>query len=386
MPEATPGEAGPVLILAPAMRDAEVAAELLGRHGVPCRALPDIAALCAAMDEGTGAVLVADEALSRPGVDALSRMLATQPLWSDLPFVVLTRDGAAGRATVTELRLPAVIGNVVFLERPLNALSLVGAVRAALRARARQRLLHVQLLGREADAAVARASEAQWRGLFERMHEGFALGEMVLDAAGEAVDYRYLELNAAFERLTGISRERALGRTVREVLPGVEPAWIDICARVVATGEPARHLDYAAALDRWFELHVYRPEPGRFAALFMDVTERKRTEERQALLTREVDHRAKNVQAALRLTPRDDAAEYAQAIEGRVAALARAHTLLAAEQWSGASLRELLRHELAAFIVDEGVPGELDGPRVDLAGPAVALPPVGGAAAGDGGA
>jgi PAS domain S-box-containing protein len=376
MPELAAGGAGPVLVLAPTGRDAEVAVELLGRQSIACRAVPNLTALRAAIDDEAGAVLVADEALSRPGLDALSRKLAAQPPWSDLPFVVLTRGGAAGRTAVAELRLLEALGNVMFLERPLNALALIGAVRSALRARLRQRQLRRHLAEREEAAVAARASEAHWRGLFERMHEGFALGEMVYDAAGRAVDYRYLELNAAFERLTGITRERALGRTAREVLPGVEPVWIDTCARVVATGDPARHLDYAAPLRRWFERHIYRPEPGRFAALFMDVTERKQAEERQALLTREVDHRAKNalavVQAALRLTPMEDTvASYARAVEGRVAALARAHTLLAAERWSGANLRAMLRQELSAFV--DG--GEADGSRIELAGPAVMLPP-----------
>jgi PAS domain S-box-containing protein len=324
-------------------------------------------------------VLVAAEALSRPTLDALLEVLAAQPPWSDLPFVVLTRGGVAGRTTVTELRLPEALGSAVFLERPLNALSLIGAVRAALRARLRQRQLRAHLLGREADAAAARASEAHWRGLFERMHEGFALCELVHDGGGRAVDYRHLELNPAFERLTGIPRAQALGRTAREVRPGVEPPWLEVCARVVETGEPARHLDHAARPERWFELHVYRPEPGRFAVLFMDVTERLHNEERQVLLTREVDHRAKNVlavvQAAVRLTPKDDPRAYATALEGRVAAMARAHTLLAAEHWSGADLRSLLRHELAAFVEGGGRAGSV-GPQVDLDGPALMLPPV----------
>lgn len=378
MPEPAAEDVGPLLILAPSGRDARMAAELLGRDGIACRTVPDAAALRAAMDDATGAVLVADEALSKPALEALSVALASQPPWSDLPFVVLTRGGVAGRTAVAQLRLPEALGNAVFLERPLNALSLVGAVRSALRARLRQRQLRAHLLGREADAAAARASEAHWRGLFERMHEGFALCELVRDGGGRAVDYRYIELNPAFERLTGIPRNQAVGRTAREVLADDEPPWLEVSARVVETGEPARHLDHAARPGRWFELHVYRPEPGRFAVLFMDVTERRHTEERQTLLTREVDHRAKNVlavvQAALRLTPKDDPDAYAKAIEGRVAALARAHTLLAAEHWSGADLRALLRHELAAFM--EGGRGAKGvGPRVDLEGPALMLPP-----------
>ncbi|MBL6455589.1 PAS domain-containing protein [Belnapia sp. T6] len=108
----------------------------------------------------------------------------------------------------------------------------------------------------------------------------------------------------------------------------------------------------------------------RLAGVGLDVTERKEAEERQRLLMREVDHRAKNalavVQAAVRLTGAPDLASYRRAIEGRVQALARAQTLLAEDSWSGADLRTLLEGELKAFVGD--------GQRALLGGPPVALP------------
>jgi two-component sensor histidine kinase len=95
------------------------------------------------------------------------------------------------------------------------------------------------------------------------------------------------------------------------------------------------------------------------------------SEARVRLLAREVDHRAKNmlavVQATLRLTPKSDAAAYALAVEGRVAALARAQTLLSQDRWRGADLCTLLRAELAPFLPDGG-------PRVELRGPDLLLP------------
>ncbi|MDB5372373.1 MAG: hypothetical protein JWP04_1015 [Belnapia sp.] len=110
--------------------------------------------------------------------------------------------------------------------------------------------------------------------------------------------------------------------------------------------------------------------PGRIIGVNLDITERVRAEERQALLTRELDHRAKNalavVQAALRLTPRDDPDAFARAVQGRVAALTRAHTLLAEGGWSGAELRAVLQGELDPFLgaANQAV---LDGPPVLLA-------------------
>jgi PAS domain S-box-containing protein len=104
-----------------------------------------------------------------------------------------------------------------------------------------------------------------------------------------------------------------------------------------------------------------------------DAHQRRSQEERQALLAREVDHRAKNalavVQAALRLTRAPDVPAYIRAVEGRVAALARAHTLLAEDGWKGADLRAIVAGELAPFL---GAPGQ--GPRAVLEGPEVGLP------------
>jgi PAS domain S-box-containing protein len=106
----------------------------------------------------------------------------------------------------------------------------------------------------------------------------------------------------------------------------------------------------------------------------LDITERREAEERQALLAREVDHRAKNVlavvQAVLRLTRAKDQPSFARAVEGRVAALARAQTLLAKDRWAGADLRTMVAGELTPFLVEHGQ-GES---RATLRGPAVTLP------------
>jgi PAS domain S-box-containing protein len=131
--------------------------------------------------------------------------------------------------------------------------------------------------------------------------------------------------------------------------------------------------------ERWVEVlgrHFWKAGRQHFLAVLTDVTERKAAEERQALLSREVDHRAKNalavVQATLRLTPKEDAASYARAVEGRVGALARAQTLLAGDRWTGAHLRALVEGELAPFL--GGQRAELDGPPVVL--PAGAAQPI----------
>jgi PAS domain S-box-containing protein len=126
-------------------------------------------------------------------------------------------------------------------------------------------------------------SEQRYRSLFESMNEGHALHEMVFDETGRAVDYRFLEVNPAFGRLTELDPQNVIGRTVREVLPGIEPFWIETYGRVVATGMSERFESHATALGRWYEVFAYRTAPGRFAVSFADITERKKVEEELAL-------------------------------------------------------------------------------------------------------
>ena len=131
---------------------------------------------------------------------------------------------------------------------------------------------------REVDEKL-RASERRYRQLFENMSEGFALHEIVTDPDGRPCDYRFLDINPAFERLTGLKRADVLGRLVRDVLPGVEPHWIENFGRVALTGEPTHFDEYAAELGRWYEVFAYQPAPLQFAVIFTDASERRRVQD-----------------------------------------------------------------------------------------------------------
>ena len=122
-------------------------------------------------------------------------------------------------------------------------------------------------------------SEARYRSLFSSMAEGFGLQEIILDAEGRPCDYRFLELNDAFGKLTGLSPEQAIGRTVREVLPDVEPFWIETYGRVALTGEPVHFEAFSSALGRHYAVSAYRPAENQFACTFLDITERRALEE-----------------------------------------------------------------------------------------------------------
>ena len=142
---------------------------------------------------------------------------------------------------------------------------------------------------KRADEAL-RDSEQRFRSLFQSMDEGFALCEMINDESGRPVDFRYLAVNSAFSRLTGLSMDRVWGRRVKEVMPDIEPCWIEAYGRVVDSGVAERIENSVKALDKELEVHAWRAGPGRLAAVFNDVSERKFSE--KVLLESEARSRA----------------------------------------------------------------------------------------------
>jgi len=125
-----------------------------------------------------------------------------------------------------------------------------------------------------------RKSETLYHGLFDSMDEGFCIIEMIFDAEGKAADYRFLEINAAFERQTGM--HDAVGKRMREIAPSHEEFWFEIYGKIALEGEPAQFIHQAEALNRSFDIRAYRvgePEQRRVAVVFNDISVRMRTEE-----------------------------------------------------------------------------------------------------------
>lgn len=123
------------------------------------------------------------------------------------------------------------------------------------------------------------ASERRYRRLFDSMQEGFGLAEIILSEDGKPYDYRLLEVNAAFGRLTGGTPEAVTGKTIRELIPNVDPRWIKTCGRVALTGKPEHFEDESQSLGKWFDVYVFSTGQGKFGHLFIDITDRKRAEE-----------------------------------------------------------------------------------------------------------
>lgn len=116
------------------------------------------------------------------------------------------------------------------------------------------------------------AGEGRYRGIFEALTSGFALHEIVLDAAGNACDYRFLEANAAFEAITRLERSRIIGRCATAVVPQHDRRWIERYAAVALTGDGAQFDDFRSDLDRHYRLTAYCPEYGQVAVIYDDVT------------------------------------------------------------------------------------------------------------------
>ena len=121
-----------------------------------------------------------------------------------------------------------------------------------------------------------RDSEQRYEALFENMLDGFAHCRMLYEA-GEPVDFVYLSVNPAFGRLTGLSG--VAGRRVTEMIPGIResnPELFEVYERVVSTGVAEGFETHLQGLGRWLRISAYRPRRGEFAAVFDDVTERRR--------------------------------------------------------------------------------------------------------------
>lgn len=121
----------------------------------------------------------------------------------------------------------------------------------------------------------------KYRTVFDSLDSGFAIIEMLFPAGDRPVDYRFIETNRAFERLTGM--RDVVGKTMRELAPGHEEHWFEIFGAVARTGEPGRFVQTAKFLtDRWYEVYAFPfGETGcnRVAVLFSDITDRRRAED-----------------------------------------------------------------------------------------------------------
>lgn len=132
-------------------------------------------------------------------------------------------------------------------------------------------------------------SETKYRLLFDFLMDGFGYHEILRDANGKPVNYRFLEINPAFTELTGLSRDQVIGKTVLEALPSLEKAWIDAFGRVADTGVSEIFEQHVKSLNKTYRVAAYRPEINKFACVFQDITQQRKMQEE--LIRREEEYR-----------------------------------------------------------------------------------------------
>lgn len=214
-----------------------------------------------------------------------------------------------------------------------------------------------------ADAAAAR---------LRATYEGAPVGLGLMDR-----ELRFLAANSALAAMDGLPQDSYAGRTLEELHPAIAAQSMPALRAVAETGEGRDGVEVRVTLhgEERTRLCFYRPVRDAaggvagVACAVLDITERKQAEEAERRLSREVDHRAKNALAVVRSLARlslaeaqGDAEAVVEALEGRISAMARAHTLLAENRWAGAELRALASGEVAEL----GGPATLDGPDLTL--------------------
>lgn len=132
-------------------------------------------------------------------------------------------------------------------------------------------------------------SESRYHSLFANMSSGFGYHKVLFDDAGKPLDYVFLDVNDAFETLTGLKREEIIGKKVTDVFRGGGKAvdsLIEACGKVATTEEAAKFDYYFDPLQKWYQIGAYCPEKGHFAAIFSDITAQKRMEDELKSLAR----------------------------------------------------------------------------------------------------
>ena len=170
-------------------------------------------------------------------------------------------------------------GNSISFERALIAQARVlelHAFRVEDQTHQRVGVSFMDITQRQQAHAVLRAAEERYRNLFNSIDEGCATFEVLFDAAENAVDYRVLEVNPAFEKQTGLLG--AAGKLMSDIVPAYEARWYDVFAQVAITGKPVRFVRESKTFDgRWFDgyaMSVGEPAQKKIAVLCKDITKR----------------------------------------------------------------------------------------------------------------
>jgi PAS domain S-box-containing protein len=277
------------LVLAPNGRDGTLAASLLSEGGhaaETCKTFPD---MLAQLEDGAGLAIIAIEALQHADLNPLTAWIEKQPPWSDFPFIILTHRIVSGDQQTMLNRLQAMVGNVIFLDRPFHPSSLVNVVENALRGRRRQyearnyldereRLVHALATERERTQALL---------VGERALSGLLLTSVPAGIVGYDTNLLVTIWNPVMERLFGVSEAAAVGRALAELVADGDATKLLPRLQDALSGVPGPIEQIELTTDAGHITVESQHAPltdgdGNIvggAAFFRDITERRQVEE-----------------------------------------------------------------------------------------------------------
>ena len=285
-----------ILILAPRGRDGQVIEQVLQRNGTDCEVCADLQCLRRCLEQDVGGLLITEEALVGPGTEPLLDWCETQPAWSDLPIIVMATKRVGHRSPMANGVLTR-LGNVMVLERPVNAETLASAASACIRARRRQYEARTRLLDQERNAlALLDLNESLERRVDERTREldqAYEALEFALDSAAMGSWDLDLVTHTArrtpqHDRIFGYNEPRAawnrdifLDHIVDDDRAAVATAMDD--ALVGGALDLECRIRRADGAVRWIvargRVGYADGRPIRMAGVIMDTTERRSTED-----------------------------------------------------------------------------------------------------------
>lgn len=265
---------GTVLVVAPLGKDAALAIGVLEKAGISAQSCPGIAEAAAAMNYATNALMIAEESLDTKQLPALLEALSGQPPWSDIPIVILASIGGSERMSLQAVDIFGPAGNVTLLERPLHGVTLVSAMKVALRARRRQH--EVRELIEERETVLSGISDA-----FSAINH----------------DWCYTYVNDRVAEMAGMPREQLLGHNIWEEFPeAVGTEFYTLAHQVMRDRQPIQRELYHEPWKAWLDTRIYPSKDG-IVVFRADVSERKQ----QELIARERELKLQESEDLLRL-------------------------------------------------------------------------------------
>ena len=197
-----------------------------------------------------------------PGMDGFEvcRKLKKDPDTAEIPVIFVS-----AKSEVISIEKGFEMGGADYVTKPYSSRVMLARLKTHIEAAENKKQLQ--------------ESEAKYRGLFREMPSGFALHEIITDPNGIANDYRFLDINPAFESLTGMKAQDIIGRLATEVMPEIEPEWIQTYGEVALEGKSIEFERFSGPLQKWFWVRTFSPAKGQFATIFQAISNKNNTSE-----------------------------------------------------------------------------------------------------------